>query len=869
MKPGDEFDRYTIVRLLGRGGMGEVYRAHDKRLNRSVALKILRFAPTLDGDEADAKGRAEVVARTFREARAAAALAHPNVVVIHDVGESTIAGESEPTCFIAMEFLQGATLRAYIGKDAPIEERIRWLVDVARALAFAHERGVVHRDVKPDNIMVGENGIVKVLDFGIARRARSGEQAHVGVVLPTLTEKGLAMGSPRYMAPEQMLNEDLDGRADQYSWGLTAYELLAGKSPWSATTDSLQLVAQILTRSPEKLRSCDPSIPEAIAEVVDRTLSAKREGRFESMDDVIASLGGAPPPPTSRKLVVVAEPAEPPEFPTLRAQHSTPILVPLPPRPRRSRKRLFVAGAATVGLVALFVGLALRPRASPTLQTPAAIAAPRGCTSSAACTRSLGAPAVCRRRDAAADAVCVPLASDDCHVFAEPSDLTNDSTVWIGAMFPLSGEEGKSFGEREFQAVNLARLDFAQLMAGTSARPNGARPLALVACDDAADPARIIRHLADDVGVPAVIGFRSSHEVIELANSTFLPKGILGVAALNTSPLITSLPRAAGEPRMVWRTTYSGAELALPISLMIPEILEPKFRALPGAMATNEPLRVALVRQDDAAGIGFADVLFDHLRFNGRSALENESSYREFTHSFDAGGNDGGDDAEYAKIAAKLVEFSPHVVVSFDGNEAFARIVEIVERDWKNPAFRPRYVRASVLSSEISAFIGKSAERRRRFFFLTSVSATTANARFVSRYNEKFPEAAITRTFSPNSSYDAFYVVAYATYALGQAQVTGANLARAIPRLLPPGKAIDVGPSGIFDAFNTLASGANIDLNGATGPLDFDVATGEAPVDLAVLCVGVDPHGQASDSLESGVVYDATAHTLRGALHCP
>ena len=168
----------------------------------------------------------------------------------------------------------------------------------------------------------------------------------------------------------------------------------------------------------------------------------------------------------------------------------------------------------------------------------------------------------------------------------------------------------------------------------------------------------------------------------------------------------------------------------------------------------------------------------------------------------------------------------------------------------------------------VLAFAAGSTERRRRFFSLTSVSATPTNARFVARYSELYSEM-VTRTYSPNSSYDAFYLVAYATLALGSEPVTGTALARAIGRLLPPGRLIDVGPSEIFDALNTLKAGENIDLNGATGRLDFDLETGEAPVDFAVLCVrgGTDP--AAAESVESGLTYDATAGVLRGTMHCP
>jgi len=853
MKPGDMFDRYMILRHIGRGGMGDVYRAQDTRLHRNVALKILR----LDWIDEE-RSRADTVERMFREARAAAALEHPNVVVIHDVGEVTLEGASRPSYFIAMEYIDGAVLRSFVGaKDVSIEDRVRWLIDTGRALGFAHERGIIHRDVKPDNIILRADGVVKVLDFGIARRSRT-DLPIGGAQLPTLTEKGTALGTPRYMAPEQMLNEDLDGRADQYAWGLTAYELLAGVSPWSGTTDSLQLVAQVLTRAPDPLRSRAPEIPETIANVIDRALSRDRSARFPSMLAAVEALGGAPSPPVTVKVPVPAAPeAEAVDDNTLRAQHSTQRrFAAAQPRSRRG-----IVALAALGVVALVAGLALRgrsPASRPvaTPSTPAAPADPNACTSNAQCTERLHAAAVCRR----ASGACSPLASDDCHVVADPGALTNESTVWIGSMLPLTGPDAKAFGTREFNAIDLARKDFAHMLAGATSRAHGTRPLALLACDDAVDPSRALHHLVDDVGVPAVIGFRTSDEAIEAATSTLIPKGVLGIVALNTSPMISSLPQTAGQPRMIWRTTYSAAEMALPIAQIVPQLLETELKPKLG----GQPLRVALVRQDDAAGLGFADALFRNLRFNDRSALENESSYREFVGPLGV----GGDPAEHATLAAKLLAFAPHVVVYFGSSEALVDIIEPLERGWRDVTFRPHYVKTSPFGAPAHAFIGTSAERRRRFLSLTTVSTTAANARFVARYNEAFSDT-VTRTFSPNSSYDAFYVIAYAAYALGDAPITGASLASAIPRLTPPGAPIDVGPTEIFDAINKLAGGARVDLNGATGPLDFDPATGDAVVDLAVLCVDVDARGAASGNRESGLIYDATSRTLRGTLRCP
>jgi serine/threonine-protein kinase len=857
MKPGDKFDRYTILRCIGRGGMGDVYRAQDSRLQRNVALKILR--PDWIVQEGD-KSRSEAVERLFREARAAASLEHPNVVVIHDVGEVMLEGAKEPAYFIAMEYIDGIVLRSLVGtRDVPIADRIKWLVDVARALDFAHERGIIHRDVKPDNIILRTDGVIKVLDFGIARR-QAAAASLAADPLPTLTEKGVALGTPRYMSPEQMLNEELDGRADQYAWGLSAYELLAGSAPWSGAPDSLQLVAQALTRAPEPLRSRAPEVPEAISKVIDRTLSRERDERYPSMAAVIEAVAEASAVPISAanatlpRLVALQRPDtdQSVDFPTLRGQQSTSRKLVVPPQGGKPRWRLAAIAAVCAGGLAAAVVIGRGKGAAPAKPAPAAALV--ACAGSAQCSQKLGKPAVCAKDG------CVALASEDCRVVtdADRAELASDATVWIGAMYPLTGPDAESFGTREFRAVELAHRDFAML-AGASG-PHGSHPIGLLACDDAADPQRALHHLVDEVGVPAVIGFRSSNEAIDAANSTLIPKGVLGVAALNTSPMISSLPQSPGQPRMVWRTTYSAAEMALPVAKLIPDVLEPELAPKLG----GKPLRVALVHQDDPTGLGFADVLFRSLSFNGKSALENESSYRDFVGKLGA----GDDPAEMRQLVGKLTAFAPHVIVFWGSDDALVRIAEPLEKTWRGPGPRPRYLKTAPFKHAVHEFIGTNADLRRRFLSLTTVSTTAANARFVARYNEAYGDT-VTRTISPNSSYDAFYVIAYALYAIGDAPVTGTALAAAIPRLTPPGATIDVGPSGIFDAINKLAAGGRVDLNGATGPLDFDPATGDARVDLAVLCVNVDAQGAAADNRESGLVFDATSGALRGAMRCP
>ncbi len=257
LKPGDRIERYIIEAALGRGGMGAVYRARDERLQRSVALKIVRVDASATGLPSSAPSN-EGAARLLREARAAAALDHPNVVSIFDVGQIDTPEELRGTPYLAMELIKGSTLRAYVAEPSVrTAQRIEWLVQIAQALAAAHAAGLVHRDVKPENVMIREDGRVKVLDFGIAKRSASDVvdpmSSTEGLAIPTLTAEGVAIGTPMYMAPEQLRGERLDGRADQFAWGVVAYELLSGKLPWAADGGTIALVSHILSSTPAPL----------------------------------------------------------------------------------------------------------------------------------------------------------------------------------------------------------------------------------------------------------------------------------------------------------------------------------------------------------------------------------------------------------------------------------------------------------------------------------------------------------------------------------------------------------------------------------------------------------------------------------------
>ncbi|HRI66831.1 MAG TPA: protein kinase [Polyangium sp.] len=279
LTPGDDFDRYRLEALIGEGGMGRVFRAFDPKLRRRVAIKILQANRFSEGTDD--------VARVMREARAAAALDHPGVVAVFDVSEA----EGHP--FIVMEYVDGRSLRALVGADEiSINERLRWMTDVARCLAAAHRTGLVHRDIKPENVMIRHDGAAKLLDFGIARRLET-EADPNGPVLgkySAIPAESSAIGTPWYMAPEQVQRRPLDARADQFSWGVLAYELFTGSLPWKTANDGNSSSIAVVTEQPELLRTGELGLPNHVGAVIHRALEKSPGQRFESMDALVAAL---------------------------------------------------------------------------------------------------------------------------------------------------------------------------------------------------------------------------------------------------------------------------------------------------------------------------------------------------------------------------------------------------------------------------------------------------------------------------------------------------------------------------------------------------------------------------------------------------
>jgi len=362
---GTRLGRFEIAAVLGEGAMGTVYLAHDPHIDRPVALKTLR------ADAAGGEQGKEIKSRFLKEAKLAGRLAHPNVVTIYETGDD------EGLTYIAMEYVDGESLTQWLARrgDAPYAERIEIVRQVAQALEHAHARGVLHRDIKPGNILLTREGRVKVADFGIGKLlSGTGE----------LTRTGQMIGSPAYMSPEQIRGEKLDPRSDLFSLGVVLYELLTGKRPFPG--DSITtLVYQILHTEPKDPLALRADLPPSTSDVVVRLLAKSPDRRPSDAAAFLKEIGRIEGELTAIDHTgAVTEVRPAPPDPTIRTE-PPPAARAVPAAVRQSGPAYVLAAAALLAAVAIFAWVwksvtsrtALTPVPRTTPETVAAVPAPR------------------------------------------------------------------------------------------------------------------------------------------------------------------------------------------------------------------------------------------------------------------------------------------------------------------------------------------------------------------------------------------------------------------------------------------------------------------------------------------------------------
>jgi len=276
---GTQLAHYRIISMLGAGGMGQVYLAEDMQLRRKVALKML--APELTRDERGLR-------RFEHEAHAASALNHPNILTIHEFGQAN------GLHFIASEFIEGVTLRQrLVNGKLELNAAVDIAIQMASALAAAHASGIVHRDIKPDNVIVRTDGIVKVLDFGIAKLSgrRTGEtiRHRVSAVAASTSEPGMVLGTAKYMSPEQARGIEVDARSDIFSLGAVIYEMVTGRSAFEGETAS-DIIAEILKLEPPPPVEFAPEVPHELERIISKALRKDRESRYQTVRDLFIDL---------------------------------------------------------------------------------------------------------------------------------------------------------------------------------------------------------------------------------------------------------------------------------------------------------------------------------------------------------------------------------------------------------------------------------------------------------------------------------------------------------------------------------------------------------------------------------------------------
>ncbi|HEY1954800.1 MAG TPA: ABC transporter substrate-binding protein [Polyangiaceae bacterium] len=464
------------------------------------------------------------------------------------------------------------------------------------------------------------------------------------------------------------------------------------------------------------------------------------------------------------------------------------------------------------------------------------------CDTTADCvTRSAGQPAICRQDTKE----CVPLLSQDCaNVYG---DYKSDDAIILGSILSLKGANASS-GQSELQSAELALDDFTNTIVGLPGGADGKpRPLALVECDDSADDTvaqRSATHLVNDIGVPAILGPDSSGLVTAVINNVTIPKNVLLISPAATSATLS------GISQYFWRTAPSDDIQAVPLRLSVGEI---------ASAASLSTIKLAVVYKNDSYGTGLFTAVTSSLSINGALVGDPANAGNFKPISYQADGSD------LSNAVSQVVSFQPNVIALFGTNEVISSGLDAIESGWTGGA-RPYYLvsdggEVQELLDEISAQPGVLARVR------GTVPGTNNPLfqAFALQYQGKYQAAA--DVFGMAGSYDSIYLMAYSIASLGSSAVDGTGMANGMDKMVG-GVPTDVGTGQMQSALSALKGGGAIDINGASGPLDFDLNQHEAPSDIEVWCVVLDGKGNPS-FIPSGRSYDSATQQMVGMYKCP
>jgi branched-chain amino acid transport system substrate-binding protein len=491
-----------------------------------------------------------------------------------------------------------------------------------------------------------------------------------------------------------------------------------------------------------------------------------------------------------------------------------------------------------------------------TVCTPAQVCGPPPCFVNQDCIAQLGEHHVCLK------GACTSLKSAECPIVE--GDYESDEALLLGVVVPTEGEAGTT-GLSINNGIRLAMREFDQTANGLPPAPGleARRPLAFVSCNDKSDGDTAVlaaRHLTS-LGLPAIIGAAFSGITIKMATEVTIPAQTLLISPSATSVAITDLDDGG----LVWRTAPSDIYQARAVVQYVPAIEEAVRDAL--MLGAGDKVRLAILHKGDAYGSGLGKAVEKDLLLNGAAALATSNSGSYLRFDYGDPDNTSANPPRYEQAVQQALSLAPHILLIFGTAEGVVDVFQPIEGGWQ-AAHRARVMFSDGgVVNQLWDYVGTNAELRRR---VTGTVPGTMNSLFLAfrgEYNTQYMDDGTSPdVFGAAGAYDATYLLAYSAVSIGGAQITGPALAEGLKKMVPPGIPVNVGTDAINGTFTTLLNGEPIDFDGASGPLDFDVVTGEAPSDIQIWCLPAGPGGAAQSAVGSGLFLDAATGQIVGAV---